>query len=93
MSSARVHVIDGEMSALRDADMMRRAVTWLTRNADDVADVIGIAAMFDDMYGGDDTAAGMCMTIILTEYAHDRDHAERVLLAADLLRRAQRTMH
>jgi hypothetical protein len=88
----RVHIIGGGEGWLQH----HAARLWIARHVtrdDDVTGIEGLAATYDEVIGGDDATVGAHMTMLANVCRDPREYIERVLLALDLLRTAQRTRH
>jgi hypothetical protein len=88
----RVHVFAGGAGLLRSRHIIRVMARCLTGDADCRTEE-SLAATYDDVLGGNDAAVGAHMTMLINGSSDPREHAERVVMACDLLRQARRSKH
>ncbi|SDI54188.1 MULTISPECIES: hypothetical protein [Bradyrhizobium] len=89
---ARIHVFTAPPILRESRASLRRMASCLTRSLD-VSTEEALADAYDTAIGGDDSAVGCNMTLLMETSSDPREQIERVLMAADLLRMALRIQH
>ena len=87
----RMHEFDCDPGALSRGDLLTMA-RCLSGDHDVTAEE-NYARALDQEFGADEHQVGNAMTYLIAVSSDPREHTERVLCGADLLRQSRRTQH